>query len=466
MKKALCLLVLLVLIFLLACQKITSGITTTEEEAIDVNIVSASIHEGYVYKERLQIITSLSEANIIDKFFVENLHKEDFLSAKVLNGFFDNYVLLAGYVNVSFLDQNISDVNVIKKSNKITVQLSADFNMTAQALSNRANLSYVYFTVTVDKDVVDASTVLDVEFLPVHPEDQSSTYPFVNHTGFTNETKTENIYEFTELSYEGPIVKADSVESYNAIVSGISGSASLEELSHDGTFFDTHAYLFANYTYSGSESIVCVMGLKKEGSELQIVFSGNAPEQIESMQQNKRNKLFVIDVLKADIANITSFSFNSYNLYNGDHRTVINNNTISDTYQLITFELTGSKEGVTLPLNICRIGSTAELTETFQAWSQYGYVYYLVDYFPGDDFFINNEMILFPLTYRSSDLDVQVSEIRNYGSYFEIITTTDNTEFGLQTYGICNRVFILSIPKDQLSDDTVFVHSMIYLQDH
>jgi len=132
----------------------------------------------------------------------------------------------------------------------------------------------------------------------------------------------------------------------------------------------------------------------------------------------------------------------------------------------MSFELIGSEFGMSLPMNICRIGNSSELTETIQEWNQYGDVSYLTGHFPGDGFFIDNQMILFPLTYRSSDLNVQVLEIRNYGSYFEIISTTDNTEFGEQTYGIYNRVFILSIPKDQWTDETVIVHSMIYLQDH
>jgi hypothetical protein len=433
--------------------------------AVDVPVVSSSTHGGYVYKERLKIITSESEANKVSEFFVKNLQKENLLFTYVENHVFDDYALLTGYVNVSFLDQSITVVNVVKEDNKITVQLSSDFNRVAQSLTNQANLSYVFFIVKVDKESVDASTVLDVAFLSEDPNDQKSTYPFVNQTGFTSDTAIENIDEFTELSYEGPIIQANSVESFHAIVSSIADSADLDELSHDETFFDTHSYIFANYTYSGSESVVCIMGIEKEGTDLQLVFSGNAPESLEPMQQKKRSKLFVIDVLKANIAGITSFSYNNYNLFNGDHRTVLNNNTISDSYELVSFERMDSQFGVSIPLNICRISSMQELTETIQAWHQYSDVSYLNDCIPEDDFFADNQMILLPITYRSSDIDLQVSEIRNYGNYYEIIASTNNTKFDDQTYGIYNSVFILSIPKSQLTDDAVFVYSMIYLKD-
>lgn len=472
MKKGLIIILIFIILNSLgACSKmITSSDLSTinNEEKTNIDIIASSTHEGYVYKERIKLISSIEEAAEVSDFFEENLHKVDILNSYLEVGFFDQYSLIIGYVNVSFLDTSISVDSVTKESNSIMVQLASNFDNDSKSLSDMVNLSYIFFIVQVDMQSIDSylDLDLDVTFTTEDEEYQSSTYDFTMQPAYIDNISTESIYEFNDILYSGPIVKVDSVESFNLLTNSIPDSIDLDLLRHDADFFETHSYIFANYTYSAWESIVNVMGIDRQGSELQIVVSGNAPENIEGMQHYKMSKLFVIDILKTKLENIDRYKYKNYNLYNGDSRGIINNNGITETYELIDFELVGSEFGRATPFSIYNIISVNELQEIQNSWrsSTYDDISYLNNYTFDEDFFADNQLLVLPLSYRSSDSNVQVFEIRNYGSYYEIITTTDNSEFNDQTYGIYNEVFIISISRD-LSSENIYLNSMVYLGD-
>ncbi len=440
--------------------------TTTAEEIVDVEIISSVTHDRYVYKERLKIISTEQEANEVSEFFIMNLGKDDILSSFLNDDIFEEYSLLTGYVNVSFLDESITIEKVTKESDIITVQLSSDFDYDSKSLSDQANLNYVYFIVQVDKQVVDLSSTLNVEFISDSAENQISTYEFSDQPAYISDIQIEGISEFIDLEYEGPILEIDSVDSFNLIKDSIVDSGDLNDLTHNATYFETHSYIFASYTYS-YEPIVKIIGLEILDAELQIVVTGNAPENIQPMLKTKYTKLFVIAVLKTTLENVESYSYKNHNLYNGDNRGIIDNNNISDTYELIDFELTDSITDKQFPFFTCSIRSVEELNDTIQAWesSIYYGITHLNDYMFDTEFFNDNQIVLLPFTNSFSLSGVTVSEIRNYGSYYEIIITTSDSEFTDKSWGMYEEDFIISISNNLLNEEPIFINSLTYLGD-
>ena len=99
------------------------GCNDKNEQSIKVNVISSSVHKDYVYKEKTMLITSKQTADEVSHFFEMNLNKEDILKSYLSESFFEEYVLITGYVNTSYLDKDIEISDLKKLDQTITVTL-------------------------------------------------------------------------------------------------------------------------------------------------------------------------------------------------------------------------------------------------------------------------------------------------------------------------------------------------------
>ncbi|MDD2259451.1 MAG: hypothetical protein WCY04_05005 [Bacilli bacterium] len=433
-----------------------------------MKIFSASFHENFVYKERLKIIRTEAEANEVNDFFINNLKKEAILSSYIDNRIFGEYALITGYINVSMYDGPVKIQNVINDNKSITVEILAEINKNYQKVAQYPNLEYQYFIIQVKKEDIEGCTFEDVSLITSGNQNLTSTYQFVNHKEFISNVDCENIHEFKGLSNGEKIVLIDSVESFDALKVNLSNPNGLDSLNPASSFFNTYNYIIASYAYSSSEYIVSLMGLVQEESELSVIISGNAPEKLEGMFASTKHKVFVIEVLKDNLEKIESYVFKNYNLYNGEKGSVFDNQILTDSYVSIDYDLMDIVDDLDIFPHIINIKNINELSiakEHYLAGNKDHYISnpFLENVAFTSLFFEENNLVILNVTYPTSDGNIGIHELRDYGAYLDLRRTSQNSKDGFQSFDWKYRIFVISIPKESLVTTDAFSHSIEYL---
>lgn len=79
-----------------------------------------------------------------------------------------------------------------------------------------------------------------------------------------------------------------------------------------------------------------------------------------------------------------------------------------------------------------------------------------------ENFFKTQNVIVSHIGYHHSDGDVKFSRVLNYGSYIDLVTTSNNSEDGFQTFDYKHKVFFISVNKKDCKHASVFKQSVKY----
>lgn len=428
------------------------GCNDKNEQSIKVNVISSSVHKDYVYKEKTMLITSKQTADEVSHFFEMNLNKEDILKSYLSESFFEEYVLITGYVNTSYLDKYIEISDLKKLDQTITVTLVSNLQEEDEAYKSYSNLSYHFFVLKVNKDDIPSNPVINVEF------ENNSTYAPLAQQSFNGNIDILNIHEIEDYNYQDRIKLIESIDDFNEL-----NDQKLSDYNYDNTYFESKALILASYTYSSYENVVSIMGLTKKDQGLNIVVSTNAPTIIDGMFRKTKQKLFIIEVKKESIQNINTLTFENYNLFNGDSKSVYDNNNITAAEE-ITYDTVEVYDNLISPIFLYKVDSLNKLNEIKEIHNKLELdISYLNKSEYSADFFEDYNLMVLNLSYPSSDGNVGIYKLINHGSYLEIITTSENSKDGDQSYDFKERVFVIKVEKNITI--TGLSHSIEYLKD-
>lgn len=428
------------------------GCDQLDKDPIEINIISSSVHKDYVYKEKTMLITSKQTADEVSHFFEMNLNKEDILKTYLSESFFQDYVLITGYVNTSYLDKDIEVIDLKKQDQTITVRLKSNLKEEDEAYKSYSNLSYHFFVLKVNKDDIPLNPEVNVKF------DNNSTYQPLAQASFNGNIDILNIHEIEDYNYQDKIKLIKSIDEFNAL-----DNENLSVFNYDNTYFESKALILASYTYSSYESVVSIMGLTKKDQGVNIVVSTNAPTNMDGMFREAKQKLFIIEVEKESIQNVNTFAFENINLFNGNSKSVYDNNNITAAEE-ITYDTVEMYDNIISPIFLYKIDSISKLNEIKEINNKLELDNsYLNKSEYLDNFFEDYNLIILQLSYPSSDGNVGIYKLINHGSYIEIKTTSDNSKDGDQSYDFKERIFVIKVEKNITI--TGLSHSIEYLKD-
>lgn len=141
-----------------------------------------------------------------------------------------------------------------------------------------------------------------------------------------------------------------------------------------------------------------------------------------------------------------------------------NNSYDEDTAEEITYDTVEVYDNLISPIFLYKVDSLNKLNEIKEIHNKLELdISYLNKSEYSADFFEDYNLMVLNLSYPSSDGNVGIYKLINHGSYLEIITTSENSKDGDQSYDFKERVFVIKVEKNITI--TGLSHSIEYLKD-
>ncbi|MFA6800471.1 MAG: hypothetical protein WCR19_00025 [Acholeplasmataceae bacterium] len=75
-----------------------------------------------------------------------------------------------------------------------------------------------------------------------------------------------------------------------------------------------------------------------------------------------------------------------------------------------------------------------------------------------------NRLIIIHFNFASSDGNPSISKIDNYGSYLNIVTTSDNQKDGFESFDFHQKIIIIRVNQDDVRNVSICKHGIEYLK--